>query len=410
MGLKELLSSVIRKEIFGGIIYFPSRNAQLAINGGLYQLIELILEKGSFTEVIDPICRKYVVGKKDAEDILNRCLEMLSANLENYLESSDMASDWKVPGSNTNGIRLSAPLMLIIEVTNICNQNCNFCYLAEERKYRGNAVMPKERIFDIVDQASEMKVFKIQYMGGEPLCRDGFLDILTYASQRKLHVSFTTNGVLLGKFIDGLRDIQRLLPIQVSIHGDSDSSLGAYMISPSEGKQTIENCRLLAKYSIPFGIKAVISRLNYQRLLHLLKVISDLGARTVTLLHLLPIGGGKDMGDAVYFTKTEIERIIEQINIARGRFPNIHIDHRPFLNVYFPKQPKTELDKFLNCPAGNLDLRIRYDGKVLQCSSLRTPIDDINIRSLCDIWGSIREKMLPCPYECNKVFQCIRNY
>jgi MoaA/NifB/PqqE/SkfB family radical SAM enzyme len=410
MELKELLSSVIRKEIFGGIIYFPSRNAQLAINENLYHLIELILKGKSFSKIIGSICRKYIVSKKEAEGILNYCLKILSAHLENYLENSDTISDWRILGGRINGIRLSSPLMLIIEVTNTCNQHCNFCYLIEERGRRNIRVMPKEKIFNIIDQASEMKVFKIQYMGGEPLCRNDFLDILSYSSQKGLYVSFTTNGLLLDKFIKGLLGVQRLLPIQVSIHGDCESSLGAYAILATEWERTIKNCRLLKKYNIPFGIKAVISRLNYKHLLRLLGIFNDLGAKTVTLLHLLPIGGGKTMGNFIRFTETEVESIVKQVNTAQRRFPNIYIDYRPFLNVYFPRQPRTELDRFLNCPAGNLDLRIRYDGKVLQCSSLRTPIDDINIRSLQDIWGSIRGKMLPCPYECNKVFQCIKSY
>ena len=38
--------------------------------------------------------------------------------------------------------------------------------------------LSQDLIFSIVDQAKKMKVFKIQYMGGEPLCREDFGDIL----------------------------------------------------------------------------------------------------------------------------------------------------------------------------------------------------------------------------------------
>ena len=128
------------------------------------------------------------------------------------------------------------------------------------------------------------------------------------------------------------------------------------------------------------------------------------------LLHLLPVGGGKTMRNEANFTKGEVEDIVKQINYAKGKFKNIHIDYRPFLNIYFPKEPRTELDKLINCPAGNLDLRIRYDGKVLQCSSLRMPLNDMRKNNLKSVWSSILSKMLPCPYECNKVFHCVQNY
>lgn len=404
--LDELISSVARRESFGGIVYVPSRNVQLAVNGSTYELVKLCGEENTISKVLERVSQKYGVGYEEAESILIRCATLLSSQIENYKENDDTTDDWGA--TEQNPVRLSAPLMLIIEITRICNQSCNFCYQSGETAE--SEELSQDLLFSIIEQAKAMKVFKIQYMGGEPLVRSDFGEILIHTSKNDIYSSFTTNGVYLDRFIYELKEAKKLLPIQVSIHGVSEEIVRGYEISPKGWNKTLDNCELLSSHNIPFDVKTVISRLNYHKVVETIAMFNKLGAKAVTLLHLLPVGGGVTMREEGNFTKDEVADIVKQINHAKSKFPNIHIDYRPFLNVYFPKEPITELDKLINCPAGNLDLRIRYDGKVLQCSSLRTPLNDIRENDLNSVWGSILSKMLPCPYSCNKVFQCVQNY
>lgn len=406
MKFKNIVSSTVRKESFGGIVYIPSLNVQLAVNEALYELIKLCKTGKTFPKTLEKISQRYDMSLKKAKDLLAECSTVLIDEIKNYKGSRDVISDWGK--TKQNPIRLSAPLMLIIEITKICNQSCKFCYQSEEKTE--DEEMSQAMIFSIVNQAKMMKVFKIQYMGGEPLCRDDFVDILLYTSRKGIYSSFTTNGVYLDKVICELKKVKKLLPIQISIHGGSEESLCWCGISSKEWSKTLNNCEMLSSHDITFDIKTVISRSNYHKITESIAMFSDLGARAVTLLHLLPVGGGKTMEEEANFTKGEVEDIVKQINYAKGKFTNIHIDYRPFLNIYFPKEPRTELDKLVNCPAGNLDLRIRYDGNVLQCSSLRVPLSDMHKNNLKSVWSSISSKMLPCPYECNKVFRCIQNY
>lgn len=399
----ELSSAMVRKEDFGGIIYFPSRNTQIAMNDELYGLISCIKHAKSLPDAVRAVVQSYDIDKKSAKKILTHCLSLFLKEIENYRESHDEIVDWKVSPQSMGGIKLSAPLMLIVEVTKACNQRCSFCYQATE--ISDMPELTSDLIYKIIDQAKEMGVLKIQYMGGEPLCRNDFINILSYTDQKGIFTSFTTNGVYIDSVINELVKIKRLLPIQISIHGDSAYCAGSYGIKEEEWKKALSNCTLLKNNNIPFGIKAVISRLNYKEIFNLTETFSQLGAKTVTFLHLLPIGGGKNMAKEAKFTKDEVGEIVRLIQVSKKSFPSIHIDYRPFLNVYFPKQPKTRLDELINCPAGRLDLRIRYDGKVLQCSSLRIPLDDVKIHSLKKIWESVAGRMLPCPYECNKAFQ-----
>ena len=131
MKFHNIVSSVVRKESFGGIVYIPSLNVQVAVNEDLYKLIRLCKTEKTFPKILEKISRRYGTSFRKAKDILEECSAIFRNEIENYEGSHDVISDWgKV---KQNPIRLSAPLMLIIEITRTCNQSCKFCYQLEEK-------------------------------------------------------------------------------------------------------------------------------------------------------------------------------------------------------------------------------------------------------------------------------------
>lgn|GEM_PF-3514644 len=407
MTYTNLKSCILREEYFGGILYSPEQNTVIAINNNLFDVLLLIKKSKSLLEALNKLRNTYNLKHDEAKKTFEDSLFLITKalNSKDYLTNNN--SPWDNVFNFNQRIKLSAPLMLIIELTSRCNQNCNFCYLGNE--ILNNIDFPSELLYSIIRQAKEMNVPKIQLMGGEPLCYPEFMNLLEYISNNHIYFSFTTNGLLLNNYISSLTKLKWLLPIQISMHGNRDDLI-KYNISKDSYNHIVNNCLLLSKHHIPFGIKIVLTKYNYLNLFSLLKTINDIGAKTVTLLHLLPIGKGKSVFKRAAFNKQDILFIIDQINLAKNKFNSLYIDYRSFLNIYFPREPKSILDHFLNCPAGNLDLRIRYDGKIIQCSSLRKPLNDLNVLSLKNIWSSISDKVYPCPYNNSENFKCIKNY
>ena len=224
MKLNDVCLAVTRKEDFGGIVYLPTYNAQLAVNDDLCQLVTIIKKGNSKDEAVRLLSQTYAIDDAAAEKLLTECLTLLSENLDYCIKDNDGLIDPGVLNGNTP-IRLSAPLMLIIEVSNSCNLKCSFCCQAPEVN-RGKGIdLPRNVLDRVLDEAQEIGVFKIHFIGGEPLCRRDFSDILSLASQKGFFVSFTTNGILIDKFVDDLQQLERLLPIQISVHGNSGEAV-----------------------------------------------------------------------------------------------------------------------------------------------------------------------------------------
>lgn len=403
MNLAIFQKIVSRKESFGGIIFFPSFNSQVAVNEGMFILINILRETHCFSDAVLTVSRIFSVTTEIATELIEKAILSISENLEKFNENKDSTSDW-----GSEAIFLSAPLMIIVEVIKSCNQGCLFCSQQKDCNF-SDIELSSPLLEKIIKESEELGVFKIQYMGGEPLVKKDFMNFFLLSCKKGIFSSFTTNGLLLDRILNQLKDAEntgKLLPVQVSIHGITKESVSVFGIEEEKWKKTVDNVRLLKENGIPFGIKTIVSCSNSKNILKSIEFFRDLGAYAVTLMHFIPIGGGEDMKEEAKFSDEELKEIFHQIELSCEKFPEVHIDFRSFLNLYFPKKPKTTLDSFVRCPSGSLDLRIRYDGKVIQCSNLRVPIGDISKESIKQVWSSAKKRMKKCPLDCNRSSFC----
>lgn len=96
---------------------------------------------------------------------------------------------------------------LRLSVTDRCNLRCSYC-MPED----GVCLMPHEEILRIeefitfIDIFQQMGITKIRFTGGEPLVRNGLMEIINETANRFPHLdlAITTNGVLLKKFLPDL--------------------------------------------------------------------------------------------------------------------------------------------------------------------------------------------------------------
>ena len=82
-----------------------------------------------------------------------------------------------------------------IELTNRCNLTCEYCQVDANDYFD----MAFEKIVNIIDQLSDMKVFELRLGGGEPLLYKKIYDVIKYARERGIFVWLCTNGYNLDK-------------------------------------------------------------------------------------------------------------------------------------------------------------------------------------------------------------------
>lgn len=98
---------------------------------------------------------------------------------------------------------------LRISVTDRCNLRCVYCMPEEGIPLKTHDdLLSLETIRDVVAEAAYLGVNKVRFTGGEPLLRRGIVDLVRMvAGLEGIDVlGMTTNGVLLPRYADALRD------------------------------------------------------------------------------------------------------------------------------------------------------------------------------------------------------------
>lgn len=159
----------------------------------------------------------------------------------NYSDLFDTAKNFYAMFSYNNKLgKALIPLRYIFELTYLCNLNCPYCYVGEERE---KDELTTQEWFNIIDQIPFYSF--VTLVGGEPLLRRDFISILEYAAKKtfgKLNV--VTNGTLITEEIIDAFIKTKMMLLSVSLDGYGESH------DKSRGKEgifdkTISNLELL---------------------------------------------------------------------------------------------------------------------------------------------------------------------
>jgi len=82
-----------------------------------------------------------------------------------------------------------------IEVNLACQQSCYYCYVSSKDALLKE--LPKKDVYAILDAASQMQVKAIDWLGGDPLLREDWFELMQYAKKNDLINNIWTSGIPL---------------------------------------------------------------------------------------------------------------------------------------------------------------------------------------------------------------------
>lgn len=151
---------------------------------------------------------------------------------------------------------------IYIEMTNVCNFDCNFCPIRFSKRKPGRIRM--DLFKKIVDEIAATGISNgiAFHVLGEPLIHPDLISAVTYASGKGLETSLTTNGALLSE--DNVRGLcgTGLTYLGISLETTDEKeheSRGASISFPSYYKQIIKAIATIRKNS---DIKVIINLMN----------------------------------------------------------------------------------------------------------------------------------------------------
>ncbi len=181
--------------IFGGYLFSPVSSLTVELDKEAFYLLSILKYNNSINNITSSL-EKYFNKKYKKNNIIKILHVFNKLNiLYKYKHKPKPKPKQITRYSNIKfpGIKyLTAPESVHLLVTSRCNQNCPSCYANKNTNE-----LPIKKIFKIIDELSELKVFQLAIGGGEPFLHNDIVDIIKYTRQKNIIPNITTNGSIL---------------------------------------------------------------------------------------------------------------------------------------------------------------------------------------------------------------------
>jgi radical SAM protein with 4Fe4S-binding SPASM domain len=107
-------------------------------------------------------------------------------------------------------------------LTQRCQLECIHCYTDSSPHLSSASELPPERWIALVDAFADNGGEKILFTGGEALVYRGAIDIMRRAHERGLEVTLFSNGILIRRYLEELKEVVDI--VQISLDGPDEAS------------------------------------------------------------------------------------------------------------------------------------------------------------------------------------------
>jgi MoaA/NifB/PqqE/SkfB family radical SAM enzyme len=280
------------------------------------------------------------------------------------------------------------PRRLSVELANICNLHCSYCFRSDENLYTSHAeFFPLELLRRVIAEArAAANVTRINFTGGEPTLHPQFEETLLAIRDAGLTVSFVTNGWHFERVWPALESNRAAVSfVAFSLDGVTREDHDRWRGNGSFDRLVRAFTRCYMS-KLPFGIKIVIRRDLVDQLEQIAIFAARMGAASLHFAHVMPTS------DAVTHTAAltlDEQRAVEQeiAILARIFKMNIGIDVG-YYNIDETRPPCA--------PLAGVSMNIDFRGRLSLCCNLSgfrgaaeesDVIADLNVESFASAYG-----------------------
>jgi MoaA/NifB/PqqE/SkfB family radical SAM enzyme len=269
---------------------------------------------------------------------------------------------------------IHVPPVLIFSVTSKCNLHCKGCYHQALRP-RADADLSDERFKRAIAEAKELGISFIVLGGGEPLMREGILDVP--AEYPEVMFLMFTNGLLINddilKKIDEERNVVPLLSLEgYQTDTDERRGKGVYeMLQNSIG--------MLKQKGIFWGTSLTITRNNFDEVTEdeFVEKLVNAGCKLFMLVEYTPVKEGTENW---VLTGAQRRELVKRRDAFRAKY-----------RAVFVALPWDEEEIGGCLSAGRGFVHVSAEGNVEPCPFI--PYSDINIKN-CSLKEALQSRML----------------
>lgn len=280
---------------------------------------------------------------------------------------------------HSKGRRLGLPIAGNFELTARCNFHCPMCYvhMTDEQVRASGRELSAGQWLEIARSARDQGMIFALLTGGEPLMRKDFFEIYKGMKALGLLVSINSNGSLLQGEI--LEQFMQDPPIRfnISLYGGSNETYTRMCGQPVYDRVK-DNIRALRQNGIDVSLNLSITPYNRQDLAQIYADAVELGVNVRASSYMYPPVrvNGQQFGCGNRLSVTEAAKCSVEWDLLRFSEEEFRIraeNTRKFVNEHKEGCP-VEIGEGISCRAGNSSFWVTWDGKMLPCGMMTTPV------------------------------------
>ncbi|UCD13739.1 MAG: radical SAM protein, partial [Thermoplasmatales archaeon] len=151
------------------------------------------------------------------------------------------------------------PYLISYAVTRKCNLKCKHCYSDATEEQASDELLTEEAK-RLLDEVANWGIKLLIFDGGEPLCRNDFLDIAKYAAQKGLRVVIGSNGTLIDADAANQLKTSGVMAVQISIDGAEAQTHDLFRGEVGAFDKALEGAKSCRKSGLPFQFGMTIRR------------------------------------------------------------------------------------------------------------------------------------------------------
>ena len=278
------------------------------------------------------------------------------------------------------GRRLGLPIAGSFELTARCNFNCPMCYVhltPEQLKASGKAELTAQQWLDIAKEAKDHGMVYALLTGGEPLVREDFFEIYDGMRAMGILVSINSNGSMLQGNI--LEHFLKAPPTRfnISLYGGSNETYRNMCGIPAYD-QVKENIRLLRQAGVDVTLNLSITPYNKNDIAQIYRDSEELDVAVKGSSYMYPSVrvNGSQYGCGSRLSCTESAKYAVAWDMLRFSEETFALRAENMAQMKMPGQEgcPTESGEGVRCRAGTSSFWITWDGRMIPCGMMTTPV------------------------------------
>lgn len=283
------------------------------------------------------------------------------------------------------------PRRLSVELANICNLHCSYCFRSDDNLYSSHAeFFPLDLLRRVINEAHAIaSVTRINFTGGEPTLHPQFAETLRTITDTGMTTSFVTNGWHFERVWPVLKENRAAVShVAFSLDGVTREDHDRWRGNGSFDRLVRAFTRCYMS-QLPFGIKIVIRRDLVDQLEQIAIFAARMGAASLNFVHVMPTSSA--VADASALSLEEQRAAEQEIAILARIFKmNIGIDVG-YYNVDESRPPCA--------PLAGVSMNIDYRGRLSLCCNLsgfrgadqeQDVVADLNVESFASAYEKFK--------------------